>query len=381
MKKYMPKLKNNKLKILILAPVIYMSPTKFGDKIYAPRDYILTLAEGLKKKGHEVILFSTPDLKTEVPLMGGDWYPLKHDLIRDRYKTRELISEYWMQSRTLVQDYYEADIIVKAIKYANENQVDIIHTDSYLVHFFQSLTEIPIIYLMHDPLPTDEAIEYWILKRFKDHKYISISNSQRRSGDLHINFIDTVYHGLPLENFIFNPKRGESLAFVGRVIKEKGLDKAIEVSKKLNIPLKLATTNDYKDSQYYQEEIAPIIDKRLVQTMGFLVGKEKIEFYNKAMALLFPISWSEPFGLVMIEAMACGTPVVAFDCGSVKEVVKDGVTGYVVDPREGITGFIEAVKKIDLIDRVKCREYFETHFTAEIMVNNYEKLYSKVLQK
>lgn len=369
-----------KLNILVLSPSLYMSTTKYGDKIFAPRDYILGLVKGLQGLGHNVYLFGTPDLETNVQLYGGDDYPLTRDLIRDRYRTRVLTDKYKVQCDTLVQNYYETDIIVKAIEFANTHDIDIIHTDSYQSHFFQELTDIPMTYLLHDPVPHKESIEYWIMSRFADHKYISISDAQRDLGDVRVNFIRTIHHGIEADDYSFYEKPEGYFSFIGRVIKEKGLDIAIKISKELNTPLKIATTADYKDSEYYKKTIEPIIDPFLISSVGFLKGKDKADFLGNAKALLFPISWPEPFGLVMIEAMACGTPVVAYKNGSVPEVIKDGKTGFVVDPKDGLEGFSNAVKQVSEIDRKECFDYFHSYYTVEKMAERYEKLFYEIIK-
>jgi len=376
----MHKLKD-KLKVLVLAPSMYMSPEKFSDMIYAPRDYMINLVNGLKARGHEVYFFTAPDVKANVQSMGGDSYPLKNNLIRDRYKSRFLTKEYQVQSATIVQNSYEVDVIIKALKFVRTHKVDIVHTDSYLVHFFEDLFPIPIVYVVHEPLPTSKSYEYWVMRQFRDHNYISISKSQQDTGEVRLNFVGNVYHGLDPEKYQFSETSGKYFCFIGRVLKEKGLDIAIQVAKETNIPLKFATSDAYERTIYYEKEIKPYLDLPIVKNVGFVSGEKKSNFLKKSRALLFPVSWSEPFGLVLIEAMACGTPVIAFDCGSVSEVIENGKTGFIVSPKEGVNGFIKAIRRLPTIDRKACRKALEHKFTVEKMIAGYESIYARVLAK
>jgi glycosyltransferase involved in cell wall biosynthesis len=184
-------------------------------------------------------------------------------------------------------------------------------------------------------------------------------------------------HGLPENLFTFSAKPSGYLAFVGRISPEKRVDRAVEIAKALNKPLRVAAKIAKSDSDYYEEHIAPLFEHPLVEFVGEIHDDQKQTFLGGADALLFPIDWPEPFGLVMIEAMACGTPVIAFDHGSVREVLEDGVTGYIVND---VPAAIEATRRAPELDRRRIRQMFEQSFTARRMAEDYMDLYRELCE-
>jgi glycosyltransferase involved in cell wall biosynthesis len=184
-----------------------------------------------------------------------------------------------------------------------------------------------------------------------------------------------VYHGLPVERYAFAPEDQGYLAFLGRLSPEKQADLAIEIARRVGLPLKIAAKVDAVDQEYFERTIAPLLDDPLVEFLGEIGDDDKPAFLGGARALLFPIDWPEPFGLVMIEAMACGTPVVARPCGSVPEVIVDGRTGFVGD---SLVDLADAVKRLDEIDRAECRRHVEAHFSVGRMAAGYEQLYRRL---
>jgi glycosyltransferase involved in cell wall biosynthesis len=215
-----------------------------------------------------------------------------------------------------------------------------------------------------------------LYREFSDIPVASISMSQRKP--LHwLNWKANVYHGLPLDLLKFQPESEGYLAFLGRVSPEKRLDRAIEIALRVGLPLKIAAKVDRADKEYYESEIKPLLDDPLVEYLGEVREDEKQELLGNAAALLFPIDWPEPFGLAMIESMACGTPVLAFRRGSVPEVVVEGKTGCVVDDIEG------AVKRMDKllnISRAGCRKVFEERFSARRMAEDYLEAYKQLVE-
>jgi glycosyltransferase involved in cell wall biosynthesis len=205
---------------------------------------------------------------------------------------------------------------------------------------------------------------------------VSISDAQRKPLPW-LNWQGTVHHGLPANQFKFHAGPGKYLAFLGRTSPEKGLDRAIEIAKRAGIPLKIAAKIDRADAEYFETQIKPLLDHPLIEFVGEIGFYEKNDFLGNAMALLFPIQWPEPFGLVMIEAMACGTPVIAYPRGSVGEVMKDGVSGYVVPDEDSA---IKAVERVHQLDRQKCRGYFEQNFTSARMAQDYVNIYQRLVQ-
>ena len=205
---------------------------------------------------------------------------------------------------------------------------------------------------------------------------VSISDAQREPIP-DANFAVTVYHGLPRALYRFRPDHGEYLAFIGRIAPEKRVDRAIEIAKRAGLPLKIAAKVDDVDREYYETLIKPLLRDPCIEYLGEIGEGEKDEFLGGARALLFPIDWPEPFGLVMVEAMACGTPVIAFGGGSVPEIIDEGETGFIVDDLDDA---VAAVHRVGEVDRRRCREVFEERFTATRMACDYLELYSTLLE-
>jgi glycosyltransferase involved in cell wall biosynthesis len=191
-----------------------------------------------------------------------------------------------------------------------------------------------------------------------------------------MNWQGTVYHGIPLDLYKPGQGRGEYLAFLGRISPEKGVDRAIEIAKRVNMKIKIAAKIDNADREYMETKIRPLLDDPLVDFVGEFNRKEKEKFLGDAYALLFPIDWPEPFGLVMIESMACGTPVIAYRAGSVPEVIDPGITGFIVESMEEA---VLALEKVQHLDRKRCREVFERRFSSSRMAQDYLKIYERVL--
>src|SRR4029079_2654440 len=211
---------------------------------------------------------------------------------------------------------------------------------------------------------------------FDDMPLVSISNDQRRPVP-NANFAATVYHGLPVNLHRPTGSRGDYLAFLGRISPEKRPDRAIVIARALGIPLKIAAKVDRADEAYFRTVIEPLLDGPGVEFIGEINEHQKTQFLGEAQALLFPVDWPEPFGLSMIEAMACGTPVLAFRCGSVPEVVDDGVTGVIVDTMEEA---IAALPRVIALDRKTVRRRFEERFSATRMAQDYVSAYRSLLE-
>ncbi|MGH8203896.1 MAG: glycosyltransferase family 4 protein, partial [Steroidobacteraceae bacterium] len=213
-----------------------------------------------------------------------------------------------------------------------------------------------------------------VYHEFCDMPVVSISFSQRAPLP-EANWLGTVYHGLPEDLFQFRESPGEYLAFLGRISPEKRVDRAVEIAREVRIPLRIAAKVDDVDRNYFQDFIEPLLRDPLIDYVGEIGDGEKDEFLGCAIGLLFPIDWEEPFGLVMIEALACGTPVVAYLRGSVPEVIEDGRTGFIV---EDVAGAVAAVRQLHTLSRRACREAFESRFTARRMADDYVRLYHRL---
>ena len=210
--------------------------------------------------------------------------------------------------------------------------------------------------------------------RYHDLPVVSISDAQREPLSW-LNWWATVHHGVPEEQYLFRENKGSYLAFLGRVSPEKGLDRALAIATKSRLPLKVAAKVDRADQEYFIGEIKPLLRNPLIEFVGEIGEDEKGEFLGNALALLFPIDWPEPFGLVMIESLATGTPVIAYPNGSVPEIIEDGTTGFLV---ESIDHAVRAVRRIHSLDRRRCREIFNCRFTARRMARDYVALYQRL---
>ena len=247
------------------------------------------------------------------------------------------------------------------------------HLDYYPFSLF-SRQRTPFITTLHGRLDLPEHQP--VFKTFGRTPIVSISNSQRRPV-LQANWIRTIYHGVPEELLTPRPTKPVYLAALGRIAPEKSMDRAIRIARRCGIPLKIAAKVDPVDQDYYEQIIKPLLDPPLIEYVGEISDQEKSEFLCGAIALLVTIDWSEPFGLVMIEAMACGTPVVAFNRGSVPEIVEDDVTGYIVEDELSAAN---AVNRITQLDRRQVRKRFEERFTARRMALDYMGAYREVMQ-
>ncbi len=370
------------MRIGFLSPSIYMYQARHSDRIFAPGPLARAIVSGLTKKGHDVTWFTAPeDHPVGSTLVAGDRELLEKDL---QFRVFQDMPGEMVGAMSLFGSkmYYELDLVTRAYETAKKEGIEVMHvfhSFGYMAHFFQELTGIPTVYTLHDPIPTEDMLESWLFTRFPDHKYISLSD--RQQGRLFDHFIDTVPNGIDLTKFPYRADKGEGLVTVGRMVAEKGQDVAIAAASAAGKKLMLATwaSDSVKNSAYYKEKIEPFVDGKNIVMSSLMQEKNISQMYQNAEALLFPLQWEEPFGLVMIEAMASGTPVIAFNRGSVSEIVEDGVTGFVVDPERGVDGLVEAIKKIGEIDRAACRKHVEEHFTIEKMVEGYERVYKKVL--
>jgi glycosyltransferase involved in cell wall biosynthesis len=348
-----------KLRIAQVAPLWFsIPPKKYGGIEWI----IYYLCEGLTKLGHKVTLFATKDSKVPCKLIGTFPKPLTE------------IGVSWQDPSYNLMNLTEA--------YKRAKDFDIIHThiDTWET-FFAPLTKTISVHTIHNPLYTTKdpkkISRFFILNHFKDQNFVAISKAQKKLSAVKINFVAVIYNGIKIEDFKFNPKPKDHFIWCARIDKYKGIENAIEIAKKAKVKLILAGRLDPTQREYFRKKIKPHLGEK-IKYIGEYSFEEKSDFFGKAKALLYPIEWHEPFGLNMIEAMACGTPVIAFKMGSVPEVVKDGKTGFVV---KNVKEAVEAVKEIEKIKREDCRKWVKERFTAERMVKEYEKLYFKLLKK
>jgi len=249
-------------------------------------------------------------------------------------------------------------------------EFDLVHFHIDHLHFPVTRRErIPAITTLHGRLDLGEL--YPLYQEFPEMHLVSVSDAQRRPMPL-ANWTGTVYHGVPENLYQPRTQPGSYLAFLGRISPEKRVDRAIEIAKRAGMPLKIAAKVDPVDRGYFESHIRRLLEHSLIENIGEIGEYEKSEFLGSAAALLFPIDWPEPFGLVMIEALACGTPVVAYRAGSVPEVIDDGKTGFIV---ENIEQAVNAARRAGALDRRTCRRTFEERFSAHRMCSDYLAIY------
>ena len=331
------------MRIAQLAPLAESIPPK----LYGGTERVVAwLVDELVTLGHEVTLFASGDSATRARLEAV--WPRALRLGRPRSDPMAA----------------QAALLEAVSRRASEFDVIHVHVD-WLPLPLLSRLGVPFVTTTHGRLDLPGLPD--VIRLFPDAPYVSISENQS-SALSEANWIGTVYHGMPVDLFRPSFEPGSYLAFLGRLTAEKGPEAAIRVARAAKLPLRIAAKVPRGERGYFREKIEPQIDGEQVQLIGEVNDRTKEEFLAGAAALLFPIDWPEPFGLVMIEAMACGTPVIAFRSGSVPEVIDDGITGFVVeDEREAV----EAVKRLGEIDRRRVRAQFEQRFSAARMAKEY----------
>jgi glycosyltransferase involved in cell wall biosynthesis len=314
------------------------------------------LTEELVRLGHEVTLFASADSMTTARLV-----PCCAQSLR-------------LSSNCIDQLAHHVVLLEKVLR--EKDEFDLIHFHTDYFHFPVSSRErYAHVTTLHGRLDIPDLAPLYGI--FSEMPVISISDAQRDPlPDL--NWQGTVHHGFPPESYSAYSQPGKYLAFLGRTSPEKGLDQAIEIAQRAGMPLKIAAKIDKVDQEYFDAYICPLLNSPGVEFLGEIGYPEKNKFLGEAAALLFPISWPEPFGIVMIEAMACGTPVIAYPFGSIPEVVKEGVSGHIVPDLQGA---VDAMGRVVALDRKKVRKYFEQRFTASRMTQDYLRIYERLISQ
>jgi glycosyltransferase involved in cell wall biosynthesis len=272
-------------------------------------------------------------------------------------------------------DYMAHHVLMLEQVFQHADEFDVIHFHIGYLHFPLSRRQsIAQVTTLHGRLDIPDLLPLY--EEFQDMPVVSISDAQREPLPW-ASWQATVYHGLPDDLYRFRAKPGTYLAFLGRISPEKRVDRAIEIARQVGIPLKIAAKVDRTDRGYFEAVVGPLLHDPLVRFVGEIGEWEKDEFLGNAYALLFPIDWPEPFGLVMIEAMACGTPVIAYRAGSVPEIMEHGHTGFIVEELEDA---VEAVRRVPELSRKRSRQVFEQRFTANRMACDYLEVYQRLLR-
>ena len=312
------------------------------------------LCDELVRRGHDVTLFAGGDSRTQAKLI-PIW---PRSLWRAKLNTPHVVFSLLYEKLISFQDKF--DIIHD-------------HCEWYTIPYSKFLKP-PIVTTLHHPL-TEEAIILY--KKFPNINFVAISKNQRRSAH-GINIVETIYHGLPIEKYEFDPRPKDYLLWLSKIMPQKGIAEAIDIAKLAGENLIISGNIPPEQGDYFDFRIKPLIDGKKIKFLGASDFPKKIELLKNAKAFIFPVKRPEPFGLVVIEAMACGTPVIAFKAGSMPELIEEGKTGFLVN---NIEEACQALKKTDEISREYCREYVKKNFNLKRMVNRYEKLYKKILKQ
>ena len=341
------------MRIAQVAPLYESVPPK----CYGGTERVVSyVTEELMRAGHQVTLFASGDSVTAAKLIPASRRALRLD--------KDCIDQL----------AHHVVLLEKVFRQANE--FDVVHFHIDYLHFpITRRTPITHVTTMHGRLDIPDLAP--VYAEFDDMPLVSISDAQREPLPT-AKWIATVYHGLPQDLYQFRARPGKYFAFLGRISPEKRVDRAIKIAKRIGIPLKIAAKVDLVDREYFKKVIKPLLRDPLVEYVGEIGEGEKDDFLGNAYALLFPIDWPEPFGLVMIEAMACGTPIIAYRQGSVPEVIEQGHTGFVVDD---LADAVAAAKRVPELSRERCREVFEQRFTARRMARDYLRVYQGLIER
>jgi len=341
-----------KLKIAQLVSNYHNVSPSANHAIYS---HVAWLADKMTKQGHEITVFGSGESETKTNLVSVTEKPLFDlDISEDLKK------------------HYLNLLISKC--YCQASKFDLIHSHfSLLSSFYASLVQTPTVQSIHSPI--NEEIKPLLLK-FRNNRYISFSLAQRKTMP-ELNWIANIYHGVDTNIYAFNENPKDYFLFIGRITKEKGAHLAIQAAKSAGVPLIIAGRS-YPEEGYWHKEIEKHIDGEMIKYVGEMGFKEKIKLYQNAKAVLFPTQYEESFGLVMIESMACGTPVIGWNKGSVSEVIKDKHSGFVVDSLEDM---VKAIKSIDFISRKETRKRAELYFSVEKMMAGYMNVYKRIIEE
>jgi glycosyltransferase involved in cell wall biosynthesis len=338
------------MRIAEVAPLFESVPPKG----YGGTERVVSwLTEELVRQGHDVTLFASGDSMTTARLV-----PCCRESLRLSPDCVDPLAHHIVQLEKVLRE---------------KDDFDLVHFHTDYLHFpVTSRDRYLHVTTLHGRLDIPDLAPLYNV--YSDMPVISISNAQRDPLP-QLNWQGTVHHGFPPETFTLHSEQGKYLAFLGRTSPEKGLDRAIEIAHRAGMPLKIAAKIDKVDQEYFDTCIRPLLNAPNIEFLGEIGYREKDKFLGEAATLLFPIAWPEPFGIVMIEAMACGTPVIAYPFGSVPEVINDGVSGYIVPDIESA---VQAIENLGKLDRKQVRKHFEQYFTSSRMTQDYLRIYERL---
>lgn len=372
----------------IAPPFIPVPPTHYG----GTESVISSITEELVKRGHNVTLYAAGTSQTSASLVSPFPQPL------DQTATDALFSPlahklFWMHSLPYMQH------VSRALRDAH--MFDIIHDHThYMSVFYRDFIKTPIVSTYHGSLQwaSQSPIEKMILETYKAHNWIAISRAQQHYSEVDLNIVSVVHHGIQPNAFSFSENVNKNFVWLGRITKQKGIEDAITATRQTETELVISGVVNDRDKEFFETSVKPAFTDKRITYSGPADHTQKIVLLGRAKALLYPLLWEEPFGLVMVETMACGTPVIAYARGAAPEIIEDGVTGFLVNSspqdirgdfvvkKTGIAGLCEAITRINNLSdhdyrnmRLRARKRVEKHFTVEKMVDTYEAVYSNIL--
>jgi glycosyltransferase involved in cell wall biosynthesis len=357
------------MKIAMMVRAYLTSPVS-NDIAYSPTGVAVAIAEGLVKRGHAVTFFGPEGTKLETAVETCNVRPLATTASQlfEVVNTTDLFKDYLPS----LYDQYMVKIMFERARNGEFDALFFHHPES-AAPYASLYPDVPVLYTLHDYLDSTRR-HVWEMHTSPNQHYVSISDSQRRDAP-DLKYAATVYNGIDTDIFQFSDSHEDYLMFAGRIVPEKGLKEAVQVALQTGKRLLIAGSTLPTSQWYFDEHVKPFLSDKILY-LGMMDRDQMAKYYQKALALLVPIQWEEPFGLTMAEAMACGTPIIAFRRGSVPEVVDDGKTGFIVD---NTSSMIEAVEKISTISRKQCRKHVEANFSLNQMIDGYEKVLTQIV--
>ena len=368
----------SRIRVALVVPHIFMSDGIRENVIFSPGELAISLCSKLPEFGVDVTLFCPGKVEAVKKNIVADMTLFEKELSGRGYGYLELLKKHPLVFISLARQV-QAEVISKAYEMANRGMFDVVHVytnEEDIALQFASLCTKPVVFTHHDPF--NFLIRYKsVFPKYRHLNYISMSMAQRKTMPEDTNWVANIGHGLDPDEYEPNYEVGEYLAYLGRIIEPKGVHLAVTAVKEYNEShtekLKLKIAGRYYgegEESYYRKRIEPFLDEN-IEYIGFLKGREKIEFLRGARALIVPSVFEEPFGMVTIEALACGTPVIGFKNGATVEIIENGLNGLIVEP----DGLKSCFEKIKLIDRKKCRKSFENGFTLAKMAESHTRVY------
>jgi glycosyltransferase involved in cell wall biosynthesis len=342
--------------------------------IYAPIDLAANIAEGLTERGHRVDYFAPTG--SHLPHSHVETMNLR-PLVTNNDEFRALLGTTNEEVNNYVPALWDNYLAEEMFRRAIAGEYDLLHFHHAppALAMARKYRNVPVVYTQHDPVYPWYKEMYELYDSPNQH-FVSISNNQRRDAP-DLNYAATVYNGVETDDYGFSADHEDFLLFVGRIIPDKGVKEAVQIAEATNHRLLIIGPVPDRAQGYFDQYIKPYLNDKILY-LGYIERSKTLPYFQKAKAFLLPLQWEEPFGMTAIEAMSCGTPAIAIDRGSMREIVQDGKTGYLV---QSVGEMIEAVRKINKIDRRACREHVKAHFGLKQMVDGYEQVFYDVLSQ